>query len=143
MGYHRQNLKKEGATILLTTQYLEEADQLADEIAVIDGGKVIAKGTSSELKSKVGNDRLMLSFTNASQYKKALGALAKNAIEPNEQTLTVTVLAKDTSKDVRRTLDTLEKANIAVGSIDIHKPTLDDVFLSLTGKQKQSESEES
>lgn len=136
------SLKKAGATILLTTQYLEEADQLADEIAVIDGGKVIAKGTSTELKSKVGNDRLVLTFANANQFKKAVAALAKSEIEQDEQNLTVTVLAKDTSKDVRRTLDTLEKAQVAIVSIDIHKPTLDDVFLSLTGKQKQTESEE-
>lgn len=136
------SLKKSGATILLTTQYLEEADQLADQIAVIDGGKVIAKGTSAELKGKVGNDRLVLTFANAGHYKKAVAALAKITIEANEKSLTITVLAKDTSKDVRDTLDTLEKANVTIDSIDIHKPTLDDVFLSLTGKQKDTESEE-
>jgi ABC-2 type transport system ATP-binding protein len=136
------SLKKAGATILLTTQYLEEADQLADEIAVIDGGKVIAKGTSTELKAKVGNDRLVLTFANANQYKKAVASLTNIKIEQDEKALTIVVPAKDTSKDVRTTLEKLEKANVSIGSIDIHKPTLDDVFLSLTGKQKMSESEE-
>lgn len=129
-------LKASGTTILLTTQYLEEADQLADQIAVIDGGKVIAKGTSAELKSKVGNDRLVLTFANTNIYNKALSLLKSSAVDHNDKEFQITLLIKNTSKDVRTFLEKLDKANLTIKNMDIHKPTLDDVFLSLTGKQK-------
>lgn len=126
-----------GTTILLTTQYLEEADQLADQIVVIDGGKVIAEGTSAQLKSKVGNDRLELTFASAGVLQQAQQALGKSVIDTDDKENTATVLVKNTDTDVRNTLDILGKNKIHVVSIAIHKPTLDDVFLSLTGKQKK------
>lgn len=135
------NLKQDGATILLTTQYLEEADQLADQIAVIDGGVVIAKGTSQELKKTVGNDRLVITFSRA-EFGKATKALTDPSIQANKADFTVSFAVKDPSKDVRTILDNLEKQHISFKSLDIHKPTLDDVFLSLTGK-KQSQASES
>lgn len=125
-----------GTTILLTTQYLEEADQLADRIVVIDDGKVIAEGTAGELKSKVGNDRLELTFKNEDSLRQAVQVLGKNVIDTNDKEYTATILIKDTDKDVRQMLDMLAAAKLHVRSIDIHKPTLDDVFLSVTGKQK-------
>lgn len=134
-------LKKKGATILLTTQYLEEADQLADTIVVIDGGKVIAKGTAKELKSKIGKDRLELTFADEKIFKTAAKTLGKRVVESNEQERTVTVLIVDTDADVRETLDTLHQAKVKIESMAVHKPTLDDVFLSLTGKQKAREEE--
>jgi ABC-2 type transport system ATP-binding protein len=128
-------LKQDGATILLTTQYLEEADQLADRIVVIDGGKVIAEGTAKELKSKVGNDRLELTFVN----KKALGAakvaLDGDVTESDAKNFTMTMMIQDTNTDVRHILDKLAKADVKIEAMAVHKPTLDDVFLSLTGKQ--------
>lgn len=136
-----ENLKKNGATILLTTQYLEEADQLADKIVVIDGGKVIAEGTAKELKAKIGNDRLELTFGDDKAYKAAVKALGKVVIESSDDERTVTVLIVDTDTDVRKTLDILHTAKIKVDSMAIHKPTLDDVFLSLTGKQKEKKEE--
>lgn len=132
-----ENLKKNGATILLTTQYLEEADQLADKIVVIDGGKVIAEGTAKELKAKIGNDRLELTFSNEKTYKEAVKVLGKVVIDSNDDDRTLTVLIVDTDSDVRKTLDVLHGAKLKVESMAIHKPTLDDVFLSLTGKQKE------
>lgn len=132
-------LKKDGKTILLTTQYLEEADQLADNIVVIDGGKVIAEGTAKQLKSKVGKDRLELTFANADQLKKASGLLGKQVVDTNETDRTLTVMIIDTNKDVAEALSTLSNANILLESMAIHKPTLDDVFLSLTGKSKKEE----
>jgi ABC-2 type transport system ATP-binding protein len=135
-------LKESGTTILLTTQYLDEADQLADKIVVIDGGKVIAEGTASELKSKIGNDRLELTFGNANTLKKAQELLGKSVIDTNDKENSATVLIKDTDTDVREVLNSLSKASIHVASMDIHKPTLDDVFLSLTGKQKDTETTE-
>lgn len=132
-----EDLKKNGATILLTTQYLEEADQLADKIVVIDGGKVIAEGTAKELKAKIGNDRLELTFADTKTFKSALKALGKAVIESNEDERTLVVLIVDTNSDVRKALDVLHAAKLKVESMAIHKPTLDDVFLSLTGKQKE------
>lgn len=131
-------LKANGTTILLTTQYLEEADQLADRIVVIDGGKAIAEGTASELKSKVGKDRLELTFATEKALASAQKALGKTVVDTNEKNHTATVVIQDTNADVRKALDALSKAKIQIASMAIHKPTLDDVFLSLTGKQKKS-----
>lgn len=137
-----QGLVDSGTTILLTTQYLEEADQLADQIVVIDNGVVIAKGTASELKSKIGNDRLELTFKDEKVLTAAKKALGKAVIETNEKDLMAVVLIKDTNNDVRTTLDVLAKEKIVIASINIHKPTLDDVFLSLTGKKKEDDKQE-
>lgn len=131
-----------GTTILLTTQYLEEADQLADNIVVIDGGKVIAEGSAKELKAKVGNDRLELTFANDTTLQAATQALGKTVIESRQKDLVAIVVIKDTNADVKKALDSLAGQNISIVSMAIHKPTLDDVFLSLTGKQKKSEEKE-
>lgn len=132
-------LKKEGATILLTTQYLEEADQLADRIVVIDGGKVIAEGTAKELKSKIGNDRLELSFGSVKAFEQAETTLAKLLVDSNKKERTVTVLIKDTDKDVEKVLAQVHKAKLKIEAMAIHKPTLDDVFLSVTNKSAKKE----
>lgn len=132
-----KNLMDKGTTILLTTQYLEEADQLADQIAVIDGGKVIAEGTASELKSQVGRDRLELTFKTPQGLKDASVLLKKDVVESNKDENTLTIVIKDTNKDVRQALDKLASKNVNIASMAIHKPTLDDVFLSVTGKQKR------
>ena len=131
-----KKLMASGTTILLTTQYLEEADQLADQVVVIDGGKVIADGTASELKQKIGKDRLELTFANLKVLEQAVKVLGKDVVETNEKEFSTTVAIKDTNVDVRRTLDTLSKEKILISTMTIHKPTLDDVFLSLTGKLK-------
>ncbi len=135
-------LKQQGSTILLTTQYLEEADQLADRIVVIDGGKVIAEGTAKELKAKVGKDRLELTFDNAAAYKKALGVINGKGSEHDGTDFTITTTIDDTNKDVSKVLNDLTKANIKIMSMAVHKPTLDDVFLSLTGKVKKEVEEQ-
>ena len=131
-----KNLLATGTTILLTTQYLEEADQLADRIVVIDGGKVIAEGTPSALKSKVGNDRLELTFLDHDSFSRAIHTLGDNVIDSDAKEFSATVVIKDTNSDVKRALDMLAAAGITLQSLAVHKPTLDDVFLSLTGKQK-------
>lgn len=130
-------LKADGKTILLTTQYLDEADQLADNIVVIDGGKVIAEGTAKELKAKVGKDRLELTFANKTQLDSAVKALGSAVIDTSEKELTATAVITDTNKDVASALAALTSAKISISSMAIHKPTLDDVFLSLTGKTKK------
>lgn len=130
-------LKADGKTILLTTQYLEEADQLADNIVVIDGGKVIAEGTAKALKAKVGKDRLELTFKKATELAAAKDELGKKVVDANEKEGTLTVMITDTNKDVSSTLAALSTVGISIESMAIHKPTLDDVFLSLTGKTKR------
>lgn len=131
-----QNLVDNGTTILLTTQYLEEADQLADNIIVIDGGKVIAEGTAKELKSKVGKDRLELIFSSKKHLTTAAALITVSGTDSNEKELTLSVPIKNSSQDVREILDKLAKKDIPVDSLSIHKPTLDDVFLSVTKKGK-------
>ncbi|HEX7483721.1 MAG TPA: ATP-binding cassette domain-containing protein [Candidatus Saccharimonadales bacterium] len=131
-----------GTTILLTTQYLDEADQLADRIVVIDGGKVIAEGTAGQLKSKVGNDRLELCFTDDKAFAAAQKALGKTVVTSNEKEHSVSIIIKNTNEDVKKALDVLSSKNITVSSMTVHKPTLDDVFLSLTGKQVATQKKE-
>jgi ABC-2 type transport system ATP-binding protein len=133
-------LKADGKTILLTTQYLEEADQLADSIVVIDGGKVIAQGTAKQLKAKVGKDRLELTFKTHADLVTAKEKLGATVVESNDTERTLTVMINDTSMDVTRALQQLAKTSVVIESMAIHKPTLDDVFLSLTGKTKRSQS---
>lgn len=131
-----KKLMADGTTILLTTQYLEEADQLADRIVVIDGGKIIAEGTARELKTRVGKDRLELAFADDAALRTAKKALGKQVAGGESKDHSLSVVINDTNQDVRRVLDALVAADVAVISMNVHKPTLDDVFLSLTGKQK-------
>lgn len=137
-----RNLLADGATILLTTQQLEEADQLADRIVVIDHGMVIAEGTPTALKSQVGNDRLELSFLDDESFDLAITALGQDVIDSDAKDFSATVGINETSADVKRALDKLAQAGITVQSLAVHKPTLDDVFLSLTGKPQTAEIKE-
>ncbi|MDB5171048.1 MAG: daunorubicin resistance transporter ATPase, antibiotic transport system ATP-binding protein [Candidatus Saccharibacteria bacterium] len=133
-----KRLMANGTTILLTTQYLEEADQLADQIIVIDGGKVIAEGTAEELKSKIGKDRLELTFESPEVLKAATKALGTDIIDTNPKAHSATIVINETNVDIKKVLDILSGENIELISMAVHKPTLDDVFLSLTGKQKST-----
>lgn len=137
-----KKLMDKGTTILLTTQYLEEADQLADNIVLIDGGKVIAEGTAKVLKSKVGKDRLSLTFADNKTLEKAVKVLGAMVTNTNDEEHQLVCLVEGHGKDVANILNQLEKAKVAITSMDIHKPTLDDVFLTLTDKPIQTESEE-
>ncbi len=136
-----KGLMADGTTILLTTQYLEEADQLADRIVVIDGGKVIAEGTAAQLKSKVGKDRLELTFKDEAAYQIAQTTLKDAIIDKNDKEYVVSIVINDTNKDVKEVLVKLEKAKAAIATMAVHKPTLDDVFMSLTGKQSKTKKE--
>jgi len=136
-----KKLMANGTTILLTTQYLEEADQLADNIIVIDGGKVIAEGTAAQLKGKVGQDRLELIFKDTETLNEAKKALGKAVVDTNEKDYSLTTVIADTNGDVRKMLDILAGKKIKLESMAVHKPTLDDVFLSLTGKQAKTKKE--
>lgn len=128
-----KRLMSQGTTILLTTQYLEEADQLADQIVLIDGGKVVAEGTAAELKSKVGKDRLVLTFAQNKQVQDAARVLETYGGVAHPETLQV-ALPIEHPTEVKTVLELLQRHKIAVASLDIHKPTLDDVFLAVTKK---------
>jgi len=139
-------LAKSGVTILLTTQYMDEADHLADNIVVIDDGKVIAEGTSDELKSKVGSDRLELTIGQKSSFEKAKQAVDGDGLKADSERRVLSISSTGGISTLRGALDRLEKAKIDVESISLHRPTLDDVFLSLTGhaatQEEKDESED-
>lgn len=128
-----QKLKKEGATILLTTQYLEEADKLADQIAVIDHGKVIALGTADELKSKIGSERIELTIATDSDFDKAQTVVSGSDIHSNKEERKISLATDGSVREVKRVLDAIYEAGIEIDNLSVHKPTLDDVFLKLTG----------
>ncbi len=132
-----RELVREGTTLLLTTQYLEEADQLADEIAVIDHGQVIAQGTGSELKDRVGGQILEVELVRAAERDTARAALTGIGCsdpEPGERLAQLTLPApRDGLEMIEDAAAALRKAGIAVSDLGLRRPTLDDVFLQLTG----------
>ncbi len=132
-----RELVREGTTLLLTTQYLEEADQLAEQIAVIDHGRVIAQGTGSELKDRVGGQILELELVRAAERDRAREALAGIGCgppEPGERLAQLTLPApRDGLEMIEDAASALRKAGIAVSDLGLRRPTLDDVFLQLTG----------
>ena len=132
-----RELVREGTTLLLTTQYLEEADQLAEQIAVIDHGRVIAQGTGNELKDRVGGQILELELVRAEERDKARAALAGIGCgppEPGERLAQLTLPApRDGLEMIEDAASALRKAGIAVSDLGLRRPTLDDVFLQLTG----------
>lgn len=129
-----RKLMADGTTILLTTQYLEEADQLADKIAVINDGTIVANGTADELKKMIGNDRIEFIIDEKSSLEKAKKALSKEEIQVNKEQRSITVTATNGTKQLYNLLGELQNAKVEVESMSLHKPTLDDVFLKLTGK---------
>jgi ABC-2 type transport system ATP-binding protein len=129
-----ETLVADGTTVLLTTQYLDEADRLADSIAVIDRGRVIAEGTSDVLKDRVGGERLEVLVADAGAVQSAADALKPMSEEPpvtSGATLSLAVRGREGTivEAVRR----LDQAGVAVKDLGLRRPTLDDVFLSLTG----------
>lgn len=129
-----RKLVKNGSTILLTTQYLDEADQLADRIAVIDHGKVVAEGTPDELKASVGIASLNIVLAHEKDVKKASDVIAKvlgtKVQSPDPKTVTSPMAKPDGITDV---LVALRKEGIQLEEVSVQKPTLDEVFLALTG----------
>ena len=128
-----QELVTGGVTVLLTTQYLEEADQLADDIAVIDRGTVIARGTSDALKTQVGGEKLEITVDNADIAKTQEIVTRVSGHSAYVNTRTVSAPVVNGSKDLLEALRALDDAKIHPLDIGLRRPSLDDVFLSLTG----------
>ncbi|MFE0868862.1 ATP-binding cassette domain-containing protein [Streptomyces rochei] len=120
-----------GVTVFLTTQYLEEADELADRIAVLHGGRIAAEGTAEELKRMIPGGHVRLRFTDPAVYRTAVSALREAAYD--DETLAVQIPSDGSQRDLRSVLDRLDAAGIEADELTVHTPDLDDVFFALTG----------
>ncbi|MEU2473893.1 ATP-binding cassette domain-containing protein [Streptomyces sp. NPDC012842] len=120
-----------GVTVFLTTQYLEEADQLADRIAVLDNGKIAAEGTADELKRLIPGGHVRLRFTDPTAYRSAASALHDATMD--DEALALQILSDGSQRDLRTILDRLDTAGIQADELTVHTPDLDDVFFALTG----------
>ncbi|WJV47858.1 ATP-binding cassette domain-containing protein [Streptomyces flavofungini] len=130
-----------GTTIFLTTQYLEEADQLADRIAVLDGGKIVAEGTADELKRRIPGGHIKLRFNDMQHMNAAAHRLALSTVTRDDESLSLQIPSDGSIPALRAVLDVLEGAGIHAEALTVHTPDLDDVFLALTGQGRKSTSD--
>jgi len=132
-----RGLVREGTTLLLTTQYLEEADELADTIAVVDHGKIIARGTADELKSQVGGERIEVVVHAREDMARAVEVLTRDCegdVSVDDHTRKLTVPTNNGATALVQVVRDLDEATIRIDDIGLRRPTLDDVFLALTGQ---------
>jgi ABC-2 type transport system ATP-binding protein len=125
-----RRLVAQGVTVLLTTQYLEEADQLADTVAVLDQGRVVARGAPEDMKTQLGTEIVRLQFADSTTYQGALGRL--RPARTDERLHTIDVATSGAADEVLRMLGRLEDAGTPAAKVSTYRPSLDDVFLALT-----------
>lgn len=123
-----------GTTVFLTTQYLEEADQLAGRIAIIDSGRIVAQGTPAELKASVGEPAMTVTLADPDQRAMAESALARLGTVLGGSARTVAIRMPDGAAGLAPAVRALDDAGIAVAKLDLAEPSLDDVFLAKTGR---------
>ncbi len=142
-----RDLVSAGTTVLLTTQYLEEADQLADEITVIDQGRIIAQGTASDLKSQAGSEFIEITVRDSEDIRRTAPVLERFAdngeCDVVEQDNLASIMVKDGASIMVQVVRALDAENIAVTNMALRQPTLDDVFLVLTGRTAEAAASES
>ncbi|MCX4832466.1 ATP-binding cassette domain-containing protein [Streptomyces sp. NBC_00006] len=126
-----RNLVAGGVTVFLTTQYLEEADQLADRIAVLDGGRIVAEGTADELKAQIPGSHVRLRFNDWAEYERAAEAFPGSARD--DQELALRIAGDGDLAALRSLFDRLDATGVQAADFSVHTPDLDDVFLALTG----------
>jgi ABC-2 type transport system ATP-binding protein len=137
-----KDLANSGTTILLTTQYMDEADYLADWIVVIDEGKVIAEGDADSLKTRVGSDHVDLIISGDSDFVLAQQAVDGATLQAIPEQRIISIAASDGTKSLKNILQRLEEAHIEVDSVTMRRPTLDDVFLHLTANGSRKATKE-
>ncbi len=135
-----KKIAERGVTILLTTQYLDEADKLAQKIAVLDKGKIIVEGSSNELKSKVGSERIEVVIKSKSDFQKSLKLINAEGRRQDEEERIISVPTEGSVGEIKKFLDIFYSAGIEIETMSVHKPTLDDVFLHFTGHGAGGES---
>jgi ABC-2 type transport system ATP-binding protein len=126
-----------GVTVFLTTQYLEEADQLADRIAVLDEGRIAAEGTAEQLKRLVPGGHVRLRFTDPAAYRGAASAL-RDEVTRDDTSLVLHVPSDGSQRELRSLLDRLDAAGVEADELTVHTPDLDDVFFALTGGSRRT-----
>ena len=132
-------LNDEGTTVFLTTQYLEEADQLADNVGIIDNGKIVAEGTPEALKAQIGNPHIRLTLEEGSIAKAERACAEVGRLLPPVDGKTVLVEVPGGASDIPRVVRALDEAGVGVGSLELVHPTLDDVFVATTGHHLEGE----
>lgn len=137
-----EQLVAAGTTILLTTQDMDEADRLADKIVVMDGGKIIAEGTSDELKQRVGSERLEMMIAEASNFEAARNVFDGDGLHIDSERRTLSLATKGGVHHLKQVLSSLDEAGVEVKNVSFHRPTLDDVFLSLTGHATEQQQQQ-
>lgn len=130
-----EELVRQGTTIFLTTQHLEEADRLADDIVVIDGGSVVARGTAEELKKTAGSERMQFAFTDTEIYRKALELLDGRIVKRDDKLKSIWITNSSSVYELKSILEMLEREEIEIAGLSCSRPSLDDVFLKLTGRK--------
>jgi ABC-2 type transport system ATP-binding protein len=128
-----RGLVAEGTTILLTTQYLDEADQLADRVAVLDGGRIVAEGTPAELKARIPGGHIELSFADRAHLEAAATVLGST--DRDDDGLTLQLPGDARVSTLWPLLQRLNDASVEVEALSVHTPDLDDVFFALTGRK--------
>ena len=126
-------LAASGVTVFLTTQYLEEADLLADRVAIIDGGRLVAEGAPGELKQQIAGQRLDIELADTANYAEVIAYLGERATRTDVERLTVGIAINGDAREVRSLLDELDPHRQRISRFALHAASLDDVFLSLTG----------